>query len=260
MNRKEGFFKRTGDFMAGRGFYVVLLLCVAVIGVSAWALLGGDATEEDMLSLPVVGEVEDLAQQPPGVPTMGEATRPRPPVTPRPGNQETFFGRGDPEEVPETPEEVPVPEETPPPPEQPAVQEPLQFVWPVGGRVEVYHSMDQLIFDRTMGDWRTHAGMDIAAELGEPVLAVAAGTVERIYHHDLLGTTVVISHGNGLQSLYANLAEVPVVEEGQWVGMGTPIGAVGTTALAKSGVVHHLHLEMIEDGVQVDPLEFLPER
>jgi len=254
MNRKEGFLKRTGDFLAGRGFYLVLILCVAVIGVSAWAMLGGTAEEP---SLPVLGEIEeDFAQQPPSVPTLGETNRPRPTVTPRPAEQETFFGRDE-------PEESPAPEETPPPdPEQPApaVQEPLQFVWPVGGRVEVYHSMDQLIFDRTMGDWRTHAGMDIAADLGEQVLAVATGTVEQIFHHDLLGTTIIINHGNGLQSLYANLVETPVVEAGQWVAMGTPIGAVGTTALAKSGVVHHLHLEMIEDGVRVDPLHFLPKR
>jgi murein DD-endopeptidase MepM/ murein hydrolase activator NlpD len=126
--------------------------------------------------------------------------------------------------------------------------------------VEVPHTVDQLLFDRTMGDWRTHAGLGIGADLGETVLAVASGTVERIFHDDLMGTTVVIYHGNGLQSLYANLMEVPVVTEGQWVSMGTPIGAVGTTALAKSGIVHHLHLEIIENGVQVDPLLFLPER
>jgi len=255
MNRKDSFFKRTGDFLAGRGFYLVLFLCVVVIGISAWAMLGG-STVDDALSLPVAGEIEDLAQQPPNIPTMGETEQPQLPVRPRPADQETIFGRDEPEEAPEPESEEPVA----PAPEQPAVQEPLQFVWPVGGQVEVYHSMDQLIFDRTMGDWRTHAGMDIAAELGERVLAVTAGTVERIFHHDLLGTTVLIDHGNGLQSLYANLAEVPVVEEGQWISMGTPIGAVGTTALAKSGVVHHLHLEMIENGVRVDPLKFLPER
>jgi len=253
MNRKEGFSKRAGDFLAGRGFYVVLLLCVVVIGVSAWAMLRNTAEE---LSLPVVGEVGDLAQLPPSVPVWGGAEQERPAISPRPPDRETFLGGRDEPEATPTPA---APAETPPP-TQPAVQEPLQFVWPVGGRVEVYHSMDQLIFDRTMGDWRTHAGIDIAADLGEVVLAIAAGTVEQIFHHDLLGTTVVINHGNGLQSLYANLAEVPVVTEGQQIDMGTPIGAVGTTALAKSGVVHHLHLEIIENGVRVDPMLFLPER
>ena len=254
MNRNKGFLNKAGDFLAGRGFYIALILCVAVIGASAWAMLTDTADNE--ISLPVIGGLEEAAQLPPSVPTMGDTEDERLTLYPRPPDEEVIFGQDEPEETP------PPPPPSPPAEEQPAVEapEPLQFVWPVGGQVEVPHSVDQLIFDRTMGDWRTHAGIDIAADLGETVLAVAAGTVERIFHDDLLGTTVVINHGNGIQSLYANLAELPVVAEGEWVSMGTPIGAVGTTALAKSGVVHHLHLEIIEHGVRVDPLRFLPER
>ena len=255
MNRNESFSKRAGDFLAGRGFYIVLILCVAVIGASAWTMLMN--TVDHGLDLPVIGEIEDPGQMP-NVPVMGGIDRERPAVAPRPPEEETFFfGREEPEETPPSP---PPPEEPTPAAQTIEEPQPLQFVWPVGGQVEVPHALDRLIFDRTMGDWRTHAGIDITAELGEPVLAVAAGTVERIFHDDLLGTTVIIYHGSGLQSLYANLVETPAVVEGQWVSMGTPVGAVGTTALAKTGVVHHLHLEIIENGVRVDPLLFLPER
>jgi len=256
-HRTDSFSKRAGDFFAGRGFYIVLILCVAVIGASAWAMLNNGT--EDEVGLPVAGELGEMAQQPPSLPTMGNQT-PTPAPTEPPADDETFFGRDDEPEETEAPEEPPAeaPEESPT--DQPTMEEPLQFVWPVAGQVEVPHSLERLIFDRTMGDWRTHAGIDIAADLGEPVLAIAAGTVERIFHDDLLGTTVVISHGGGLQSLYANLAEVPVVEEGQWVAMGSTIGSVGATALAKSGIIHHLHLEIFEDGARVDPLLFLPER
>jgi len=197
-----------------------------------------------------MGEVYHHAQLPPRVPAWNEQT-PRPTPPPLAAPEEVFFSRDA-----EPSEPTPPPEETPPPPD-PA---PVQFVWPVYGRVETSHSAEHLIFDQTMGDWRTHVGIDIAAELGEPVLAIAAGTIERVFHDDLLGTTVVINHGGGLQSLYANLMEVPTVEEGQWVAMGTPIGAVGATAIAKAGLVHHVHLEVIEHGVQVDPLRFLPPR
>jgi len=259
MKQKGNFSKRAGDFLAGRGFYIVLILCVAVIGASAWAMLR-DTTDPITLDLPVMGEVDNYAQQPPRLPALGNEGRPtvtpRPSPSPVPQDEETFFGLGEPEEAP--PPETPTP---PPPAEQPAVQEPIQFIWPVAGRqIEAAHCHDTLVFNRTLGDWRVHLGVDIAADLGEPVLAVAAGTVERIFHDDLLGTTVIIDHGGGLQSLYANLAEVPVVTEGEQITMGMPIGAVGTTALAKSGVVHHLHLEIIENGVRVDPLLFLPAR
>ena len=257
MNRKDGFSKRAGEFLAGRGFYIVLILCVAVIGASAWAMLAN--TVDDRAALPVIREVEDLAQLPPSIPTQGGAEQVRPTVTPRPPDRETGYAPDG-----QSGEETMAPSPPPPPVETPAqpviAPEPIQFVWPVGGRVEVPHCLETLVFDRTMGDWRVHVGVDIAAPLGEQVLAVAAGTVERIFHDDLLGTTVVIGHGGGIQSLYANLAEVPVVTEGQWVGMGTPIGAVGATALAKRGVVHHLHLEILENGVSVDPLLFLPAR
>ena len=269
MKRKDSVAKRAGDFFSGNGFYIVLLLCVAVIGVSAWAMLSRDVVR-DSLDLPVIGEVEmeDRAQLPPSEPTFGETGR-QPPVvrptetpemrpTPQPEEETFLYYDDEPAESVEQPSEAPTPPQT----EAPAQAEPeeLRFVWPVSGEVEVPHSLDELIFDRTMGDWRTHAGIDIRAELGETVLAITGGVVERIFHDDLLGTTVVISHGNGLQSLYANLMEQPTVEVGQWVSMGTPIGAVGGTALAKSGIVHHLHLEVFEDGARVDPMLFLPER
>jgi len=256
MKKKDGARKRAGNFLSGSGFYIVLLLCVGVIGVSAWAMLTRDMVY-DGLDMPVLGEAPDwtdwaqLPPPPPNVPTFGGAT-PAPQETEEPDADETFFWRdeeGEPEPT-EEPTEAPV--YVPP--------EPLQFVWPVAGEVEVFHSLDELIFDRTMGDWRTHAGIDIRADLGETVLAASGGVVERIFRDDLLGMTVLISHGQGVHTLYANLMENTLVEEGQWVSMGTPIGAVGATAIAKSGIVHHLHLEFFEDGVRVDPLRFLPDR
>ena len=48
-----------------------------------------------------------------------------------------------------------------------------------------------------MQDWRTHNGIDIAATAGQAVASIADGTVTAIYEDDYLGTTVVLSHGNG---------------------------------------------------------------
>ena len=273
MSKKEGFKKKTGDFLAGKGFYIALILCVAVIGASAWAMLGsrvgsGDGAE---LDLPVIAEIDEVswAQAPAVVPaTPAPTPMPTPPAHPtRPQpDRETMapapIDEGEATWIPEgTPEEP-----ASPPPEEMQTQpshiapEDMQFVWPVAGEIVVPHSVNALIFDHTMGDWRTHAGVDISADLGERVRAVTAGTVERIFHDDLMGTTVVIYHGGGLQSLYSNLAELPTVQEGQWVELGAFIGAVGNTSLAESGIVNHLHLEIIRDGVQVDPADFLPER
>ena len=155
----------------------------------------------------------------------------------------------------EAPAEAPAPQAVEPAP----VAEVLDYyIWPVAGPVENAYSMAVLTFSRTMQDWRTHDGVDIAAELGTQVKAMASGKVSEVYHDDLYGTTVVLSHRNGLTSLYANLAASPTVAVGDQVTVGQVIGAVGDTALCEAGEVCHLHLAMARDGVSVDPEDYLP--
>ena len=108
--------------------------------------------------------------------------------------------------------------------------------------------------------WRDiTAPMDIAAALGSTVKAASAGTVRAVYEDDLMGTVVVISHKDGVESLYANLAATPAVEAGDEVTTGAVLGMVGDTAIAEVGKPSHLHFEMYQDGSAVDPMEYLPE-
>lgn len=243
---------RLESFFGGKGFYIVLFLCVAVIGVSAWTLLSSGKSAVENVSL---GDVD--SSQPVAV------------ATPAPTEAaETVW------EVPEDAVEVvaePAPPETAA--EAPAVQEqpepvteqvetdtaPASYIWPVYGQIEQPYAMTELVYDRTMADWRTHDGIDIGSTLGEQVLAAADGTVTEVFADDLYGTTVVISHGGGIESVYSNLAEQPTVSVGQSVAKGDTIGSVGTTALAEAGEVYHLHFAMRADGVSVDPTEYLPE-
>ena len=132
------------------------------------------------------------------------------------------------------------------------------FIWPVGGTVDQPYSMDALTFNTTLRDWRTHDGVDIAAELGTQVKACANGTVAELRQDDLFGTTLILSHRDGLVTVYANLAELPVVSVGDRVSVGQVIGAVGDTALAEAGQVCHLHFAMALDGESVDPGDYLP--
>ena len=118
--------------------------------------------------------------------------------------------------------------------------------------------MDSLAYDKTMGDWRTHDGLDILAPLGEPVKAVASGTVTNVYADGLYGTTVEIDHGAGIVSIYSNLAELPTVATGDSVSMGDTIGSVGTTAICETNSPYHLHFSMQVNGESVDPTEYLP--
>lgn len=226
---------RLGDFLAGKGFYIVLFLCVAAIGISGYFLLTG--SEPDSRS--VAGNVEVVVMPSPVLPSVNPVPTPEPMETPTP-----------------TPKPTPAP--TPKPTPTPAPK-PVVYTWPVKGEVIGDYSLEVLAYDQTMGDWRTHGGMDLAAPLGTQVMAVADGTVSAVYQDPLMGTTVVVDHADGVTSLYANLAEVPTVEVGESVTTGTVIGSVGQTAVAESQKAAHLHLEMIEAGASVDPANYLPQ-
>ena len=234
MNKKP-ILQRIGDFMAGKGFYIVLFLCVAAIGISGYYLFSNMGLGEPE-GQPVGGNIQVEV-----TPTI-RPTAPTVPPTPRPTP---------------TPAATPAPTVTPAPT---ATVKPTIFTWPVKGETIADFSLEVLAYDTTMGDWRTHSGMDIAAALGTQVLAVSDGTVESIVQDDLMGTVVTIAHNDGLKSIYANLAEVPTVEVGDAVETGAVVGAVGDTAVAESGRASHLHFEMEENGQAVDPANYLPEQ
>ena len=134
---------------------------------------------------------------------------------------------------------------------------PSLVVPPLTGETVAAFSMEALQYSETMGDWRTHNGVDVAAEAGTPVCAAAAGTVLDVRDDDLMGTTVVISHDGGLDTVYANLQALPTVEVGDYVTAGQVIGAVGRTALGESAQGAHLHFSVTRNGEFVDPAEYL---
>lgn len=89
------------------------------------------------------------------------------------------------------------------------------------------------------------------------MLAACSGTVLSVSDDDLMGTTVVIDHGNGCETTYANLQNETTVSPEQYVSAGQVIGAVGDSSLAEAALAPHLHFSVTKDGVIVDPQEFL---
>lgn len=231
-NRKSG-LSRLGDFLAGKGFYIVLFLCVAAIGISGYFLLTDPGQEVDQ---PVAGGAVVVVTPSPALPSL--TPTPVPTATPTPVA---------------TPKPTPVP--TPAPTPAPAA---VVYTWPVKGEIVGDYSLEVVAYDETMGDWRTHGGLDISAPLGTQVMAVADGTVSDIYADPLMGETVVITHDNEVTSVYSNLASIPTVEVGDAVTTGMVIGSVGKTAIAEGAKASHLHFEMTEAGEMVDPENYLP--
>ncbi|MDP2483241.1 MAG: M23 family metallopeptidase [Candidatus Palauibacterales bacterium] len=100
---------------------------------------------------------------------------------------------------------------------------------------------------------RPHPGIDISALAGTPILASAAGTVTYAGTRAGYGKTVEIDHGFGYKTRYAHAGSIQV-KRGQRVARGDVLGEVGKTGLATAP---HLHYEVLIDGRQVNPKEYL---
>jgi murein DD-endopeptidase MepM/ murein hydrolase activator NlpD len=97
---------------------------------------------------------------------------------------------------------------------------------------------------------RLHMGVDWAAAIGTPVIAAGRGRVVAAGMDGAYGNRVIIDHGAPWQTLYSQLASFSV-REGDCVGAGTVIGAMGATGLSAGP---HLHFEVRHHGEPVDPL------
>jgi murein DD-endopeptidase MepM/ murein hydrolase activator NlpD len=125
--------------------------------------------------------------------------------------------------------------------------EPFALAWPADGQVT----------DGFGPRWgRMHSGVDIGILRRLSVVAAAAGRVEAAGYlpgYAGYGNVVLISHGEGRKTLYAHLSAVRA-EVGDRVEAGTWIGIAGCTG---SCTGTHLHFELREHGVPVDPLPLL---
>ena len=142
-------------------------------------------------------------------------------------------------------------------PTQPAKPKTMKTAAPVAGQTVAGYAMDCLSYNQTTRDWRTHNGIDIAAEPGTKVCAAADGTVYTVYEDDTMGTTVVIRHEDGYVTRYASLAQEVSVEPGDSVTLGQKIGSVGNSALLESAIGDHVHFSVTCNGEEIDPAEFL---
>jgi murein DD-endopeptidase MepM/ murein hydrolase activator NlpD len=136
-------------------------------------------------------------------------------------------------------------------PPQPLTAVPEQYAgslrWP----------LDAYIVSSEFGDrWgKMHKGMDMAADVGEPVYAIAAGEV--IYAGDGLrgyGNVVILRHDRKTSSLYAHNSELKV-KQGDQVAQGTLIALLGSTGHSTGP---HVHFEIRDGDTAVNPRTVLP--
>lgn len=131
--------------------------------------------------------------------------------------------------------------------------DPKGFIMPVDGKIITEFSKDSLIYSETLDEWRAHTGIDIACEKGGKVKAPLDGSVKEVMEDPLWGKVIVLDHGSGLITRYANLGDTNMVKKGAKVKKGDHIAVIGKTADIEMLMESHLHFEMIKNGKLVDP-------
>jgi murein DD-endopeptidase MepM/ murein hydrolase activator NlpD len=103
--------------------------------------------------------------------------------------------------------------------------------------------------------WWGHRAIDIGAPTGSAVVATDGGYVSFVGWTDIgYGYLIIVDHANGYSSYYAHLSQMYVML-GQQLERGQVIGAVGSTG---NSTGPHLHLEIRYNGVEQNPLVYLP--
>jgi len=127
-------------------------------------------------------------------------------------------------------------------------------LWPINGRISSGFGWRRNPFGGRGSEH--HSGVDIPARTGTQIRATGGGRVTFSGWRNGYGNTIVIDHGNGIQTLYAHNSRNRV-SVGQRVERGDIIGYVGSTGRSTGP---HLHYEVIVNGTAVNPVPFLLER
>ena len=120
----------------------------------------------------------------------------------------------------------------------------ISLINPVSGVITSRYGSNDSVRDHT------HSGLDIAAPGGTSIKAAASGTVTFSGNAgDGFGNYVIVSHGNGVTTVYAHCSEL-LVSKGETVSQGEVIARVGSTG---NSTGDHLHFEVRKNGITYDP-------
>lgn len=129
------------------------------------------------------------------------------------------------------------------------------FSLPCEGKILKAFSDKELVYSKTFGDMRLHAGIDIACKKGTSVSACGDGKIIGIDESSQYGTVVSLELADGITAKYASLKDLKV-KLGDKVKSGDILG-VTTTIPAECNDEEHLHLEVYKNGIATDPIEAL---
>ena len=154
------------------------------------------------------------------------------------------------------PSPTPIPSLMPTPVSTPQPTPVVLILPAMGSEIIGEYTGEVLVFHQTYGDYRAHVGLDFSGEKNTPVSAVADGIITKNYFDYEHGYTVEIEHDDKLVSIYRNLSSDKMAQVGQVVRQGDVIGAMGDSGISENHLPYHLHFELQQDGVSVNPRDY----
>ena len=217
------------NFLKTKGYYIILIICIVATCVGGVVALqrSGDRDQE-ILSYSTATPPPDGGQTPglsPDVQVMN-------PVTPEPSQN---------------------PDGAAPSP-SPA---PVKMTKPVEGDILQAYAADRLVYNKTLQEWRTHKGLDIAANAGTDVLCAYVGTVTDVKYDPRYGDTIIVDHGAGLKTVYCGVKAADGIVVGHAVEAGTVLGKVSGDIFCEQEDGAHIHFEVLQDGSGANPEIYL---
>lgn len=235
------------------GFYIILFICVCIVATAAVITSKGNLKEEKKQAEKVEEELIIVEDDLESEETSGLAKVEDKEVV---DAEKTDAEKKSSEEA-EVKDNTKETQEQETVPVSKTFDDPFKMIAPVAGNLGTEYTQDTLIYSETLEEWTAHKGIDIMAAEGTQVLAALSGTVQEIYDDPLWGKVIIIDHGNDLLTKYANLSEEVSVKEGAKVNQGDVIGRVGRTADIEMLMDPHIHFEVIENGISVNPSKYL---
>jgi len=136
----------------------------------------------------------------------------------------------------------------------------IMLTKPVEGEIQAEFAAKKLVYNTTLQEWRTHSGVDIKASVGTQVKAAANGTVSAIKSDPRYGLSVVITHeinNRTFSTVYCGLANTAEgLVAGSKVNSGSVIGVVGEDIFCEKAQGAHLHFELTEKEIPLDPTQY----
>ncbi len=234
------------NFISGKGFYVALAVCLVGAAAAAWG--AADRTLNDIRQ----SNDQIISQSSKEEGVSWTFPEPQPTENQTPGIPKSS-GSSSSSSLPQS--SLTQDAEQQSPSEQPVIspkQQTSAYAWPVKGEIIQPYSNGKLVKNETLKVWRTHDGVDIAAQKDGEVLAVGNGVVATVREDALWGMVVEIEHAGGILSVCSGLAKDVQVKPGDVVKTGQVLGKVGIIPAEQRSPVH-IHLAMKKSGQFVDP-------